>query len=152
MLAFGAFAVAICCAANGRVDIMHETLRFVVARFGAKPSGSGEQGDAEQSYRPCHGSTSQMLIHSLVHSASLDQLAQLPDPHPGLSYPDALLIFLHRLGLTRTDRNGGTIALLSASLDLSTSALRAELLSALAPNANTDAKESRPGANSAQVS
>ena len=126
---------------------MHETLRFVVAKFGADQGGSGVQGDSEPSYRPCHGSTSQMLIHSLLAGDSLDQLANLPDPHPGLSYPDALLVFLHRLGLTRADR----IALLSASLDLSTSALRAELLSALPSDADDDTRRARPGEDTAHL-
>ena len=130
---------------------MHETLRFVVARFGAEQSGNGDQGASVRSDRLCHGSTSQMLIRSLVASDSLGQLTQLPDPHPGLSYPDALLVFLHRLGLTGTDRKSEKIALLSASLDLSTAALRVELLNAMASDANRAASRTQLGMDNAQL-
>jgi hypothetical protein len=130
---------------------MHETLRFVVSRFGTDQGGSRDQGDSEPSHRPCHGATSQMLVRSLVAGDSLNHLAHLPDPHPGLSYPDALLVFLHRLGLASADRSSGTIALLSSSLDLSTDALRAELLSVLASDADDDTKRTRPAEGRAHL-
>ena len=130
---------------------MHETLRFVLARFGTDQGGSGDQGDSEPSNRPCHGATSQMLVHSLVAADSLDHLAHLPDPHPGLSYPDALLVFFYRLGLAAADRSSGTIASLSSSLDLSTNALRAELLSVLASDADIDTRRTHPGEDTAHL-
>jgi hypothetical protein len=68
-----------------------------------------------------------------------------------LSYPDALLVFLHRLGLASADRRSGRIALLSSSLDLSTSALRAELLSVLASDADIDTRWTHPGEDTAHL-
>lgn len=130
---------------------MHETLRFILARFGTDQGGSGDQGDSEPSHRPCHGATSQMLVHSLIAGDSLAQLAHLPDPHPGLSYPDALLVFLHRLGLATADRSSGSIASLSSSLDVSTNALRAELLSVLAADADVDTRRTHPGEDLAHL-